>query len=401
MIMEDSLTGGNFVEQLLLSRKQRQVLHNVYYPTVEKTIAICEVALEQLQNEHINYLEVPFDQFDEVQAYFQHNNYIKKGAFTYLQVRHIAQAGNIHHLQMDEQGMITFDDEWIGMSTAISFAQSKWNGAERKDAVENAVLTGLAVIGEEFAEEVIEQQIQLVNIAEHIELDGGVAEAIKKNGAKVVVKKMAGGATKKAMYSSVAAKKAITLLNANVVTGAIVTGVMSSVDIVRTIKGEMSPAQLFKNVSKTAASVAGSIIGLIIGGGIGFSIPHVSTAVISLIGGIIGLILGSVITSKIVKKVLDLIIKDDAVKMLEIFNAQLAELTEHYLLNEQELHQVLHDFNEIYNMPEELRNMYAASDRESFAKELIEKELDRIVRMRMYLQVPTNQELYETLERIS
>ena len=401
MIMKDSLTGGSFVEQLLVSRKQRQVLHNVYCPTVEKTIAICEVAFKQFQNDQINYLEVPFDQFDEVQAYFPNNNYIKKGAFTYLQVRHIVQSGNIHHLQMNEQGMITFTEESIGMSTAISFAQSKWNGAERKDAVENAVLTGLAVIGEEFAEEVIEQQIQLVNIAEHIELGSGVADAFKKNGAKVVVKKMAGGATKKAMYSSVAAKKAITLLNANVVTGAIVTGVMSSVDIVRTIKGKMSPAQLFKNISKTAASVAGSMIGLIIGGGIGLSIPHVSTAVISLICGIIGLILGSVVTTKIMKKLLDLIIKDDAVKMLDIFNAQLAKSTEHYLLNEHELHQVLHDFNEIYNMPEELRNMYASSDREAFAKELIEGELDRIVRMRMYLQVPTHQELYETLERIA
>ena len=44
----------------------------------------------------------------------------------------------------------------------------------------------------------------------------------------------------------------------------IVAGVMSSVDIVRTIKGQMSPAQLFKNVSKTAASVAGSIVGLVV-----------------------------------------------------------------------------------------------------------------------------------------
>ena len=389
MIMEDSLTGGSFVEPLLLSRKQRQVLHNVYCPTVEKTIAICEVALKQLQNEHINYLEVPFDQFDEVQAHFQNSHYIKKGAFTYLQVRHIARAGNIHHLQIDEQGMITFNEESIGMSTAISFAQSKWNGASREDSVENAVLTGLAVIGKEFAEEIIEEQIQLINIAEHIGLGNGIAGAIRKNGAKVV------------KYSSVAEKNTTTLLNENVMTGAIVTGVMSRVDIVRTIKREMSPAQLFKNISKTAASVVGSTIGLIIGGGIGLSIPHVSTVVISLICGIIGLILGSVVTTNIVKKVLNLIIKDDAVKMLGIFNTQLAELSERYLLNEQELHQVLHDFNEIYNMPEELRNMYAAVQQEAFAKVMIEKELDRIVRMRMYLQVPTNQELYETIERIA
>ena len=401
MIMKDLKTGGNFVEQLLLSKKQRQVLHNVYCPNVEKTIEICEAELRQLDEGHINYLEVPFDQFDEVSTYFNNNAYIKKGAFTYLQVRHIAESGNIHHLYMDEHGDIFFLEETIGMSTAISFAQSKWNGAERNEAVENAVLTGLSIVGQTFAEEVIEQQIQSVNFVEHINLDQGIVGAIKTNGTKAIVKKMAGAATKKAMYGSLIAKKAIMLLNANVVTGAIVTGVMSSVDIVRMIKGEMSPAQLFKNVSKTAASVAGSIIGLIVGGGVGLSIPNVSTAVISLIGGIIGLIFGSIVTTKIMKKVLDLMIKDDALKMLEIFNEQLAKLSEHYLLNGQELKQVLSDFNEIYNMPEELRNMYASEDRKAYANTIIENELNRIVRMRMYLQVPTNQELYETIERFA
>lgn len=401
MIMKNLKTGGSLVEQILLSKKQRHVLHNVYCPTVEQAIAICEVELKQLDEGQINYLEVPFEQFEQISAHFNNNDYIRQGAFTYEQVRHIVEAGNVHHLTMDTQGMIYLLEETIGMSSAISFAQSKWNGADRDAAVENAVFTGLAVVGELFAEEVIEQQIQLVNSIDHIELDTGIASAIKKNGAKVVVKKMAGSATKKAMYSSIAAKKAITLLNANVVTGAIVTGVMSSVDVVRTIKGQMSPAQLFKNVSKTAANVVGSIAGLVIGGGIGFTIPNVSTAVISLIGGIIGLILGSVVTTKLMQKVLDVVIKDDVVTMLEIFNEELIHLAQQYLLNEDELQQVLHDFNEIYNMPQEFRNMYASDNREAFARGMIEKEMDRIVRQRMFLQVPTNQELYEMIERLA
>lgn len=231
-------------------------------------------------------------------------------------------------------------------------------------------------------------------------VDEGIASAVKKNGAKAVVKRMASTATKKAMYSSVIAKKAITLLNANVVTGAIVTGVMSSVDIIRAIKNQMSPAQLFKNISKTAASVAGSIIGLIVGGGIGLSIPNVSTTVISLIGGIIGLIIGSILTTTLVKKVLDLFIKDDAVKMPEIFNEELVNLVEQYLLNEKELQLVLSDFNEMYNMQEEFRKMYATEDRVAYARTMIEKELNRIVRLRMYLQVPTNEELYEAIKRL-
>lgn len=292
------------MDQIWLSNNRRQIVHNVYCPNVNDAIAICEIELKQLDQEQSNYLEVPFEQYHEIHAYFNNSDIIKQGAFTYEQVRHILDAGNIHNLVIDERGCIDFKKEVIGMSTAISFAQSKWNGAERGTAVENAVLTGLTVIGEPFAEEIIEKQIDNLNIVDHIELDEGIASAVKKNGAKAVVKRMASTATKKAMYSSVIAKKAITLLNANVVTGAIVTGVMSSVDIVRTIKKQMSPAQLFKNISKTAASVAGSIIGLIVGGGIGLSIPNVSTTVISLIGGIIGLIVGSILTTTLVKKCL-------------------------------------------------------------------------------------------------
>ncbi|AMO86869.1 hypothetical protein MHH37_17805 [Solibacillus sp. FSL K6-1781] len=388
------------MDQIWLSNNRRQIVHNVYCPNINDAIAICEIELKQLDQEQSNYLEVPFEQYHEIHAHFNNSDIIKQGAFTYEQVRHILDAGNIHNLVIDERGCIDFKKEIIGMSTAISFAQSKWNGAERSTAVENAVLTGLTVIGEPFAEEIIEKQIDNLNIVDHIELDEGIASAVKKNGAKAVVKRMASTATKKAMYSSVIAKKAITLLNANVVTGAIVTGVMSSVDIIRAIKNQMSPAQLFKNISKTAASVAGSIIGLIVGGGIGLSIPNVSTTVISLIGGIIGLIIGSILTTTLVKKVLDLFIKDDAVKMLEIFNEELVNLVEQYLLNEKELQLVLSDFNEMYNMQEEFRKMYATEDRVAYARTMIEKELNRIVRLRMYLQVPTNEELYEAIKRL-
>lgn len=388
------------MDQIWLSNNRRQIVHNVYCPNINDAIAICELELKQLDQEQSNYLEVPFEQYHEIHAHFNNSDIIKQGAFTYEQVRHILDAGNIHNLVIDERGCIDFKKEIIGMSTAISFAQSKWNGAERSTAVENAVLTGLTVIGEPFAEEIIEKQIDNLNIVDHIELDEGIASAVKKNGAKAVVKRMASTATKKAMYSSVIAKKAITLLNANVVTGAIVTGVMSSVDIIRAIKNQMSPAQLFKNISKTAASVAGSIIGLIVGGGIGLSIPNVSTTVISLIGGIIGLIIGSILTTTLVKKVLDLFIKDDAVKMLEIFNEELINLVEQYLLNEKELQLVLSDFNEMYNMQEEFRKMYATEDRVAYARTMIEKELNRIVRLRMYLQVPTNEELYEAIKRL-
>ncbi|MGM9950470.1 MAG: hypothetical protein ACI33P_10080 [Lysinibacillus sp.] len=388
------------MDQTLQYLQEGQLIHNIYCPTAEETIAVCEKELAILQNQQKFYFEVPFEQFDDVSHHFHEMESIKQGAFTYIQARHIADSGNIQHLARDGGGRVFFKEETIGMSTALAFAQSKWNGAPKEEAVENAVITGLTVIGETFVEEVISIHEQEMGAVEKLRVDGRLADVVKKNGAKAVVKKVAAKATKKAMYSPAVAQKTITLLNANVVTGALVTGVMSSIDIVRTIKGEMSPAQLFKNVSKTGASVAGSMIGLVVGGGIGLNIPNVSTAVISLIGGIIGLIIGSILATKVVQKVLDFFIKDDTAKMLEIFNVELAVGAEAYLLSEQELRQALDDFNNIYDMQDELRSMHAAEDREGFARVLIDNELSRIVRARMYLQVPTNEELYQVIERM-
>lgn len=388
------------MKQTLQRLQEGQLIHNIYCPTAEETIAVCEAELAMLQDEKRFYFEVPLEQFDQVFQYFHEMAAIKQGAFTYIQARHIAETGNIRNLKIDERGRIFFEKELIGISTALAFAQSKWNGSSREEAMENAVMTGLAVIGEAFVEELISVHDIEVYEGRKLHVGDGLEDVVRTNGAKVIVKKVAAKATKKAMYSSVVAKKTITLLNANVVTGALVTGVMSSIDIVRTIKGEMSPAQLFKNVSKTAASVMGSMIGLLIGGGIGLNIPNVSTAVISLIGGIVGLIIGSMLATKIVKRVLDFFIKDDTAKMLNIFNKQLAIAAEEFLLNEQELQQALNNFSEDYDMQDELRKMHASDHREGYANSLIEHELMRIVRARMYLQVPTNEELYQVIRRM-
>ena len=380
-------------------------IKNVYCASVEQTAVTCLVETDFLQQGQAIAIEVPFEQYEQVITIVQGKNAvvassIHQGAFTYEQVLHIADACNIHNLRKNDEGRLYFLEEKIGMSAAIAFAQSKWNGANRETAIENAVYTGLTILGEPFAELIIREHFEEIKIEEHIHLNENIRSTIRQSSTKVVVKKMATKVTQKAMYSSILAKKAILLLNANVVTGALITGIMSSVDIARAIKGQMSPAQLFKNVAKTASSVAGGIAGNLIGGGVGINIPNVSTTVVSLIGGAIGLIIGSIFAKKLTTSVFSLFIKDDAVKMLEIFNIQLMHAAEQYLLNEEELMQVLQDFNMLYNMPEQLRQMHAAENREQFAKDLILPELNRIVRHRMYLHVPTNEEIYQVWQTI-
>lgn len=377
---------------------------NVYCPTVEKAVDICS---HYITNNERLLLEVPFEQYEEIISVMKqqvsdtidYTQIIKKGAFTYAQIEHITLARNIHGLTMDEQGRIHFVNDAISISAVTAFAQSKWNGAPRKVAIENGIHTGLAVLGETFAEEVI--SLQIYNHEEVIadfDLNPDIRGAFKTGGAKMASKKMATAITKKAMISSATLKKGIMLLNTNVVTGALVTGMMSTVDIAHTVRGKMSSQQLFKNIAKTAASVTGGMIGMLVGSGIGLTIPNVSTAIVSMIGAIVGLLIGSGLASKITKRALDMFIRDDALQMLDIFNERLTVLAGEYLLNEKELEQALHDFEALHNMPKMLKEMYAAEDREQFADQLIQGELMRIVKLRMYLHVPTNEEIYEVLQ---
>ena len=397
------------MEQTNEQTENQYHIANCYLPTGYETAQFVVSMIEQYNFEELFLIEVSFDQYEEIIEYIQINatplyetalNCIKQGAFTYEQVKHITEACCIHELHIEVNGQITLTSTVLSMSALISFAQSKWNGADRQTAINNAVYTGISIFGETFAEDIILHMVSKENNEVQYDLNAGLKEAIAKNGTKAVAKKMATKLTKKAMLSSTLAKKTIMFLNANVVTGALVTGIMSTVDVARAIKGQLSPQQLFKNVTKTAASVAGGMIGMIVFAGIGLQIPSVSTAVISVIGGVLGLIFGSMIMTKITSKVLDFFIEDDTVKMLTIFNEVLLERAHSFLLNEEELTEALIDFNKRYNMKAELRNMYAAENREAFANKIIERELTRIVKQRMYLHVPTNLELYDALEHI-
>ena len=395
------------MSQLNTMTKEKIIMHNIYMPSAYEATIKVEKLISELQTQEKQLIEVSFDHYERVMEHLQsslkeqaNSNYkIKKGAFTYEQVRHIAEACCLHELHILETGELQLDSTVLCMSSVIAFAQSKWNGADRQTAIKNAIYTGVSIFGESFAEEVILNHLYEMDESS-IEVEASIKTAVVKSGSKVVAKRMATKVTQKAMISSAIAKKTITFFNANVVTGALVTGVLSTVDIIRTIKGELSPQQLLKNVTKTAASVAGGIIGMLLFGGIGLQIPTVSTAAMSIIGGIIGLILGSVLITKIVSKVLDLFIKDDAVKMLAIFNEVFAERSAQYLLNEEELRQAISDFNSRPQMKSDLRDMYAAENRLGCAQKIIDLELTRIVNYRMYLHIPTDQEIYKVLAHI-
>lgn len=376
-------------------RMNRHVIENIYCCTSEQTAQSCLDYIELANAEETSQLkiEVPFDQYEEVSHYVTKQvsmmdsaTIVKQGAFTYRQLKRIAEAGNIHQLHMDTQGRIYFIDDSISLSAVIAFAQSKWNGTERCEAIENAVYTGLTILGEPFAQDVLVKKLEAATLdSAPLYRDSDIEQM-----AQLAMKKASAPIRRQRLF-----------VNQEAVTGAYVTDALTSEEINVLVQAELSPVQLFKNIARTAASVTSGFVGMLVGVGIGSMIPNVSTTIISIIGAMMGLIIGSSVAPNLMKRTLGLFVKAEALQMLKIFQAQLKKSGEEFLLSKLELKQALHDFNTLHDMPEQLRMMQRSTEKEQFAKQLVENELTRIVKLRMYLHVPMNKELCETLEIIN
>jgi hypothetical protein len=200
----------------------------------------------------------------------------------------------------------------------------------------------------------------------------------------------------KAIYGASAMSNVSKLLRGNLVTGVVTTAVLSSVDVVHLISGQISGQQLAKNVTTTAAGVAGGAGGYAIGAGIGTMVfPGVGT----IVGGLVGGFLAGSATSSASQQILDQFIEDDAKAMSQILEQELQLLASDYLLSEQEIRQILDELQKI-SLNQELRNMYAASDRESYARNLMTPIIENIAEQRCKIVLPSVESLTREYEKV-
>jgi len=319
---------------------------------------------------------------------------VKKGAFTYEQVRNIAKFGTIESLTYDAVNGIKLAGSAMGMSAAISFAVAIWNGEDWDVALKNSLYAGLKVGGTAWIGSIITSQLSRTGIEQS--LRSSTDWIVKKMGAKSaawLAKNLSG----KAIQGVVAMNHISKLLRGNLVTGVVTTLVISSVDFVRLFQGKVSGAQVFKNVATTGASVAGGtggwMGGAAAGTALGSVVPVIGTTVGGIIGGIAGALAGGVAAQKASEVVLDSFIEDDAKEMLRIVEKVFGEIAVEYLLTENEAEEVIEEFKSRYDIPELLRDMYASNDRHSFAKRKIKIIVEDVVSKRRVITLPGNEQL--------
>ena len=207
------------------------------------------------------------------------------------------------------------------------------------------------------------------------------------------------------IYGAAAANHVSKLLRGNVVTAIATTAILSSVDFVRMFSGRMSGAQVFKNVTVTASGVAGGtagwfVGGAVAGGAIGSVIPGVGTVIGGFVVGLLGSLGIGTAASKTAAIVMNKFIEDDAKQMLAIMERVFADLCVEYLLTEDEARGVLEDFND-QDLPDTLRDMYAADDRERQARSVLEPLVADRAKERMFVALPSSEDLsMETVQML-
>lgn len=355
-------------------------------------------------------LEVPLDKYDDAVKAMEERirkgqvkgvtdpqkakDIIRRGSFTYEQARNIARFGTIESLTYDAVNGIKLSSTAMGISSAISFAVGLWNGNDWDVALKAACYDGLKVGGIAWVSSIITAQIGRTGIEQSLR---GTTDWIVRNmGTKASAWIANGVRSGGNIYGAAATNYVSKLLRGNIVTGVVTTLVISSADFVRLFNGKVSGAQVFKNVTTTAAGVAGGtggwMGGAAAGAALGSAVPVIGTTIGGIVGGIIGGFAGGAVASKASSAILDTFIEDDAKEMLEIVKSEFGSLSFDYLLNEIEAEKVITKFKSI-DIPDFLYEMYASNDRREHVRKKFLPWIEDQVKQRARVKLPSEKAL--------
>ncbi|MBR0060524.1 MAG: hypothetical protein IJP68_03495 [Selenomonadaceae bacterium] len=358
-------------------------------------------------------IEVPADKYDDAVKAMQDRinkgqvpgvkdakEIVRKGNITYEQAKNIAKAGTIESLTYDALGGIKIGAYSGGISAAITFAVSSWNGKSFDAALEDSVKVGLQVGGVAWASSILVGQMTKAGINSALVAPSEtIARMLGSKASANLVNAFRSGS---AIYGAAAMKSASKLLRGNVVTGLATVAIMSVGDVVNIFRGRISAAQLFKNVVNTSAGVAGGVGGWMggaaAGAAIGSVVPVVGTAVGGFVGGLIGSFAGGTAASKVSQAVTNEFIEDDSKAMFRILEKEFAAVSVDYLLNKDEADKVAKTLQNKLDGTT-LKDMYSASDQQKFARALIEQCAFPVARSRPKIHLPATTDYVNGLRR--
>lgn len=340
-------------------------------------------------------IEVPKDQYEEALVYMKRRiskgqvpgvkdvndaeKLVRKGNVDYKTACRIAKAGNIDSLIYDAANGSVVAVGAFGISGAITFAKAVWDGESVDKAIDSAVCAGLQSGGLVFVSSILAAQLTRTSINTALLSPSiGLVKMLPSSVRHSLVNSLGNGSV---LYGNAATNNLAKMMRNNAIAAGAMIVVMSAGDISNYFRGRMSAKQLFKNVTTLAAGVGGGYIGGAIGGSLG-----------GLPGAAIGGLIGGAISSQGANKVLSNFVEDDVSEMLEILNHELIPLVEEYLISEDELDIIIEELRQSL-VQDKLLEMYASSDRNAFARDLLTGQIIAVIKWRVRISIPSDKDL--------
>lgn len=288
-------------------------------------------------------------------------NYVRKGLFTYDQSYCIAQSGTIESLTVDALSGAVCCSQVAGITAAIVFAISIWNGQSAEEALKQSLNTGLKVLGKGALIYTLTMQLSrdsFANLFEGKNIINGISKGyftidnpvftLSEN----LASKISSSGVAQTGIGEILGLENIT--GKEVIGGAVTVAVVFGPDIARALVGRISPKQLAKNASVGLAGMIGAAIGQSL-----IPIP------------IVGAMVGSITTSFMVKKTLDAFIEDDAKEMFRILKEEFLDTTMLAGLNPEEFEEVVNLTVGYKKLSKQLQKMYQSQEFRRYAREAI------------------------------
>ena len=309
-------------------------------------------------------LEVPSDQYDEIIDLFKEkilrgeikdangnvvtdpavaNDLIKKGYYTYKQVRNIAKIGNIDSLTFDVRNNAVACTGVAGVTFAISTSLAYWNGADLNDAVlqgpQNAGEMGLFSMATSVASS------QLLRTRAAVGGTFATRHALKTvyrtSLGKPIIEVFARSTSGKALHGAAAINHSAKVIRTTGVVAVAGVAISTAPDFYRAaVSKSISWKQFTKNATVTAAGTGGAVlggtIGATIGATIGSVVPIAGTTAGAFVGGAVGGMIGGYTAGTGSQAIVDTIALDDSEEMLLLTQNALSELAYDHLLLEDE-----------------------------------------------------------------
>jgi hypothetical protein len=331
---------------------------------------------------------------------------VRKGWFTHNQAKNLVRFGTIESVTYDAVNGIRVGFISGSISAILSFSVALWQGKDLKQAGKQAAYAGIKIGGTGFISTIAVEQIGRTGVEQSLR---GVTNAAAKQLGPRVCAAIAHGMGKSGLHGAAASNYVSKLFRGNIVTGTVVTVVLSAKDIFYMFDGQISFAQACKNIVTTTATVGGGYVGSAAGGSAGAAagalagsvVPVVGTAIGAFVGGVIGFLGGAVgggaVAGSVTNATLGLFIEDDATSLSKEFQTITASLAESFILDEAEVSSLS---SKIQNMDlsKTLREMYCTSNRRSFVASKIKPLLVEITATRSPIKPLSTEQLLSSVE---